>query len=68
MYKLLKIKVSLLTKFKKMVILYLLCDGGGIGRRARLRGVWATVWVQVPSFAPIKKNAERCFFIGRDGA
>ena len=30
----------------------LLCESGGIGRRARLRGVWATVRVQVPSPAP----------------
>ncbi len=29
-----------------------MCESGGIGRRARLRGVWATVRVQVPSFAP----------------
>ena len=28
------------------------CDGGGIGIRARLRGVWETVRVQVPSTAP----------------
>ena len=43
-----------------------LCDGGGIGRRARLRGVWATVRVQVPSFAPsqlvYKPFAYRPFF------
>ena len=32
--------------------LFFIRDGGGIGRRARLRGVWATVRVQVPSFAP----------------
>ena len=25
------------------------------GRHARLRGVWATVWVQIPSFAPKKQ-------------
>jgi hypothetical protein len=31
---------------------YYFCGRGGIGRRARLRGVWATVWVQVPSTAP----------------
>ena len=32
---------------------YSLISGrGGIGRRARLRGVWETVWVQVPSTAP----------------
>ena len=30
------------------------CEGGETGRRARLRGVWATIRVQVPSFAPIK--------------
>ena len=29
------------------------CDCGGIGRRARLRGVWATVPVQVRPVAPI---------------
>lgn len=29
-----------------------ICDGGGIGIRARLRGVSARVWVQVPSIAP----------------
>ncbi len=28
------------------------CESGGTGRRARLRGVWATIRVQVPSFAP----------------
>ncbi len=28
------------------------CGSGGTGRRARLRGVWATVRVQVPSSAP----------------
>ena len=27
---------------------YIVCPDGGIGRRARLRGVWATVRVQVP--------------------
>ena len=27
-------------------------EGGGIGRRVRLRGVWLSVWVQVPSFTP----------------
>ena len=30
----------------------MVCGRGGTGRRARLRGVWATVWVQVPSAAP----------------
>ena len=32
------------------------CEGGGIGRRVRLRGVWLSVWVQVPSFTPNKKD------------
>ena len=31
------------------------CEDGGIGRRARLRGVWETVRVQLPFFAPIMK-------------
>ena len=31
-----------------------LCENGGIGRRTRLRGVWETVWVQVPFLAPTK--------------
>ena len=30
------------------------CEGGETGRRARLRGVWATIRVQVPSFAPYR--------------
>ena len=34
--------------------LHLICGYGGIGRRARLRGVWETVWVQVPLSAPNK--------------
>lgn len=29
-----------------------MCPGGGTGRRARLRGVWATVGVRVPPSAP----------------
>lgn len=29
-----------------------ICGSAGIGRQARLRGVWATVWVQVPPTAP----------------
>ena len=33
-----------------------ICGGGGTGRRARLRGVWATIRVQVPSFAPNKNK------------
>lgn len=28
------------------------CGCGGTGRRVRLRGVWETVWVQVPLAAP----------------
>ena len=32
------------------------CGCGGTGRRARLRGVWETVWVQVPSAAPDSEN------------
>ena len=41
-----------------------ICDRGGTGRRARLRGVWETVWVQVPSIAPTKKQSIYidCFF------
>ena len=31
-----------------------ICEGGGIGRRARLRCVWETLGVQIPSFAPNK--------------
>ena len=44
----------------------------GIGRQARLRGVCASVWVQVPSAAPRKNNHPTggCFFLvcnsGRD--
>ncbi len=34
----------------------MVCGRGGTGRRARLRGVWATVWVQVPSAAPKHSN------------
>ncbi len=30
----------------------IICGRGGTGRRVRLRGVWETVWVQVPSTAP----------------
>ncbi len=32
------------------------CGRGGTGRRVRLRGVWETVWVQVPSAAPTKER------------
>ena len=41
------------------------CGGGGTGRRARLRGVWATVRVQVPSSAPKRNDnflSEDCRF------
>ena len=39
------------------------CGRGGIGRRVRLRGVWETVWVQVPSTAPTEKAPiYGCFF------
>ena len=35
---------------------------GGIGRRVRLRGVWETVWVQVPSTAPKIRVFQPGFF------
>ena len=39
------------------------CGHGGTGRRARLRGVWATVWVQFPLAAPKKQGFNSpCFF------
>ena len=38
------------------------CGCGGIGRRVRLRGVWETVWVQVPSTAPKIRVEEPGFF------
>ena len=38
-------------------------ESGEIGRRARLRGVWLSVRVQVPSLAPEKSTCDRkCFF------
>lgn len=40
-----------------------ICDGGGIGIRARLRGVSARVWVQVPSIAPNLRLRYRRFFV-----
>ena len=43
-----------------------ICECGGIGRRARLRGVFERVWVQVPPLAPKFKNPNKCvriFFI-----
>ena len=33
-----------------------ICESGGIGRRARLRCVWETIRVQVPSLAPNKTD------------
>ena len=57
--------IKLLSKwfidFKKQLVYnnacgFQLCDRGGIGRRARLRGVWETIWVQVPSIAPCKPH------------
>ena len=44
-----------------LTVLIEICESGGIGRRARLRGVWETVWVQVPSFAPIFINLVKMF-------
>ena len=44
------------------------CGRGGTGRRARLRGVWATVRVQVSSAAPENKdtpNGVSLFFSNR---
>ncbi len=35
---------------------------GGTGRRVRLRGVWATIRVQVPVTAPKKDNQQVVFF------
>ena len=41
-----------------------ICESGGIGRRARLRCVWFTIRVQVPSLAPNKYNPNQIFLIG----
>ena len=38
------------------VIKGIICECGGIGRRARLRGVFERVWVQVPPLAPKSPN------------
>ena len=39
-------------------------EGGGTGRRVRLRGVWLSVWVQVPSFTPkLKTDGSRSFLL-----
>ena len=40
----------------------IICECGGIGRRARLRGVFERVRVQVPSLAPIT-GYQACFFM-----
>ena len=44
--------------------IYRQCEGGGIGRRVRLRGVWLSVWVQVPSFTPKNTDTKQgvCIF------
>ena len=45
----------------------LTCGCGGIGRRARLSSSGSnTVWVQVPSSAPTKKEPRGSFFVGAD--
>ena len=49
-----------MTSNGNYAILHLACGRGGTGRRVRLRGVWETVWVQVPSTAPKKMT---CTFI-----
>ena len=36
----------------------MICGHGGIGRRVRLRGVWATIRVQVPVTAPRQTEFE----------
>ena len=45
-----------MTSNGNYAILHLACGRGGTGRRVRLRGVWETVWVQVPSTAPTEKT------------
>lgn len=39
------------------------CGRGGIGIRARLRGVWETVRVQVPSTAPLSESSSMATLI-----
>ena len=46
-----------LTSNGNYAILHLACGRGGTGRRVRLRGVWETVWVQVPSTAPFETSS-----------
>ncbi len=41
------------------VVLTITCRAGGIGRRVRLRGVWATVRVQVPRPTPNAKKTPK---------
>ena len=41
---------------------YKVRGSAGIGRQARLRGVCASVWVQVPSAAPRKNHPDRMVF------
>ncbi len=49
-----------MTNVKNLSKIYRLArEGGGIGRRVRLRGVWLSVWVQVPSFTPNKKGCTK---------
>ncbi len=43
-----------MTSMRECGIIPVFCGRGGIGIRARLRGVWETVRVQVPSTAPKK--------------
>ena len=46
---------------------YMVRGSAGIGRQARLRGVCASVWVQVPSAAPRKNDypTGQSFFVGQ---
>ena len=59
------------TNFEKDIDKFALCPyteqvrgSAGIGRQARLRGVCASVWVQVPSAAPNQYNPNQIFLIG----
>ena len=54
-----------LTRIKNLSNIIRLREGGGIGRRVRLRGVWLSVWVQVPSFTPKQKDQPKglVFFV-----
>ena len=45
----------IIAKLSAMTDPLIQCSGGGIGIRARLRGVWETVRVQVPFTALTKK-------------